>query len=488
MGDRRNGRLDGAWLEFTGAELRELAAGAPERLVELVLALQGQVRELRQQLQDLQERLAKNSSNSNKPPGSDGLGKAPAPKNLRAKTDRPAGGQPGHPGHTLQRTPTPDRTVTHGLTFCPCGRCAGASLARQPVIGYEKRQVFDLPPVRLEVTEHRAEIKRCPVSGCEVRAPFPKPVVAPVQYGPQFRALLVYLNQQQLLPFARIGEFCEDLFGQPLSLATLLDANRDAYAALAGFEAQVKEQLCREPVVCVDESGLRVAGCLHWVHSAGTAELTHYFVHPKRGTEAMDAANILPRITGWMVHDFWKPYLSYEGPHALCNQHLLRELKFLFEEQKQAWAGKMITLLKEFHVLCLAPTAPGADLIEECFRRYHDLIQEARLLHPRREEQAGRAKQSKACNLLERLEDYDQCVLAFLGDPLVPFTNNQAEQDIRMVKVKQKISGCFRTLEGARIFARVRGFCSTARKQGRQLMKSLVEALRGEPFVPAPVP
>ena len=188
-----------------------------------------------------------------------------------------------------------------------------------------------------------------------------------------------------------------------------------------------------------------------------------------------------------MVHDFWKSYLGYEGPHALCNQHLLRELKFLFEEQHQAWAGKLAELLNEFLRLSKADPAPDQKLLEKCFRRYHSLLEEARLQNPRRDKRPGRGKQSKACNLLERLENYDQCVLAFLCDPQVPFTNKQAEQDIRMVKVKQKISGCFRTLAGARIFARVRGFLSTARKQGRQLMKSLVEALRGDPFVPAPV-
>ena len=177
----------------------------------------------------------------------------------------------------------------------------------------------------------------------------------------------------------------------------------------------MEAQLCVEPVVHVDESGLRVEGCLQWVHSAGTAQLTHYFVHPKRGTEAMDAAGILPHVTGWMVHDFWKSYFSYDSPHALCNQHILRELKFLFQEQHQAWAGRLSDLLNEFHAISKADPPPGEKLLEDCFTRYYAVLEEGRILNPRPDKNAGRTKQSKACNLLNRFENYDQCILAFLS-------------------------------------------------------------------------
>jgi transposase len=345
--------------------------------------------------------------------------------------------------------------------------------------------VFELPLLRLEVTEHRAEIKHCPHSGREVRALFPAEISAPAQYGTRFSGLLVYLHEQQHLPFGRLGELCADLFGAPLSLGTLQEANENAFEALAGFEAQVVSALKAAPVIHVDESGLRVEGKLHWIHTACTAALTFYQVHARRGTEAMDAAALLPQREGWVVHDFWAPYFQYDCAHALCCEHLLRELKFLFEEESQPWAGAMMELLWEFHALSKAQPHLSEDLLKECHRRYQALLGEARLLHPRRAKGEKRGKQSKTCNLLDRMEDYDQCILAFLADPDVPFTNNQAERDIRMVKLREKIAGSFRTFKGALIFARIRGFFSTARKQGRNLLESVTEIFQGTPFIPA---
>lgn len=471
---------------MTREQLLELVKAAPETVVDLILALQEQVRALTQEVQQLKERLAQNSTNSNKPPGSDGLSKAPAPKNLRVKSGRKRGGQPGHPGRTLERVENPDFTIVHPITLCSCGQCGGLPLNAQPVLGYEKRQVFDLPPRRLEVTEHRAEIKRCPVSGREVRASFPKEVTAPVQYGSRFNSLLVYLNQQQLLPFERLSQLCEDLFAQPVSLATLVKANETLHEALAGYEAQVVKLLQAAPVVNFDESGVRVAGKLHWLHTASTAQLTFYSVHAKRGAEAMTHADILSHFQGWAVHDFWGPYLLFVCAHAFCNAHLLRELKFLSEEQQMTWAAEMMELLLEF--LTLSKTGPrlSESQIASAHERYNSVLETARLLHPRPLAGAPRLKQTKAVNLLNRLEDYEHCILAFLSNPEVPFTNNQAEQDIRMIKVRQKISGCFRTSKGASIFARIRGFVSTARKQGKSILDSLTEAFSGSPFIPEP--
>lgn len=479
-------------VEFTREQLLGLVKTAPEAVVDLVLVLQeqvrvlqGQVSELKQEVRELKERLSLNSRNSNKPPGSDGLSKpSSTPKNLREKSGRKRGGQPGHPGSTLEQVEKPDRIVTHRIQRCRCGACKGVSLAGEPVIGYEKRQVFELPPMALEVTEHQAEIKRCPHSGREVRALFPEEVNAPAQYGTRFQGLFVYLSQQQLLPFDRLGQLCRDLFGQPLSLATLQAANHSAYTTLEPFEAQVKSALQNAPVLHVDESGLRVEGRLQWIHSASTKELTFYSVHPRRGVEAMNAADLLPKFEAWVVHDFWAPYFQYDCAHALCNQHLLRELKFLFEEQEQPWAGQMMELLREFHALSKEEPKLDDVLVEKCHRRYLALLKKARLLHPRRNEGDRRGKQSKAANLLDRLEDYEHCILAFLSNPEVPFTNNQAEQDIRMVKLKQKISGSFRTFHGAQVFARIRGFFSTARKQGHNLLESVTQALQGNPFIP----
>jgi transposase len=464
-------------------KLLRQARRQPEVVVDQLLALEQQVQDLRAKVRQLEDRQALNSSNSSQPPASDGLTKPP-PRSLRQKTGRKPGGQPGHPGHTLEPVKKPDQVTVHPLHRCPCGHCGAVSLADQPVLDYERRQVFDLPPLRLAVTEHQAEIKRCPRSGLLVKAAFPAGVEASVQYGPHFRGFTLYLFNQQLLPFDRLRQTCLDLFAQPLSLGTLTQTNGRAYQTLDPVEAAVIRALIQASVVNVDESGLRVAGRLHWLHVACTPDLTFYGVHGKRGTEAMDALGVLPHCRHWLVHDHWKPYYKYDALHALCNQHLLRELKFLAEEHRQAWA----TQLSQFLLECKEDPLTQLGLDETPFKRAHArykaILRQGRRTHPRRQPGQGRTRQSKAANLLDRLEDYDLSVLAFLIDPNVPFTNNQGEQDIRMIKVKQKISGCFRTLLGAQVFARIRSYLSTCRKQGRNLWEACYQLVIGQPFMP----
>jgi transposase len=459
------------------AELLTQARRKPEDIVERVLALEERVREL-------EGRIAKNSANSSKPPSSDGLQK-PAPRSLRQKSGRKPGGQPGHPGRTLLPVETPDHIEVHTLHTCPCGHCGGVSLHDAPALDYERRQVFDLPPLRLEVTEHRCEIKRCPISGREVRAEFPADVEAPVQYGPHFRGLLLYLFNQQILPFDRLRQTCADLFGQNISLGTLSTINARAYEVLAPVETAIIQALTQAPAVHADESGLRVKGKLHWLHVVSTPFLTFYGVHGNRGAEAMDALGVLAHCKAWLIHDFWKPYLKYDALHALCNQHLLRELKFLFEQCGELWADKLSRFLLDWKSDPRARDGLEEDVFDQAHLQYQCILAEGRRKHPRRKPGEGRAKQDKATNLLDRLEDYDHCVLAFLLDPNVPFTNNQGEQDIRMIKVKQKVSGCFRTLEGAQCFARIRGYLSTCRKQGFILWDACFQAANGTPFMPA---
>lgn len=457
-------------------------------LLTLLCALQKRVRQLERELSDcqgqfkkLQGRLALNSRNSSQPPSSDGLAKAPAPISLRQKTGRRAGGQPGHPGRTLLVIETPDHVRLHALERCPCGLCSGRSLRHQPVIGHEKRQVFELPEKLLEVTEHRAEIKVCPVSGRNVRASFPEAVSAPAQYGPRFRSAMVYLSFYQMVPHERLTQLSEDLFGQPLSEATVVSAGQRTERNLAVFEQTVRELLVQAPVVHVDETGFRVAGQLHWLHAASTTRLTFYGVHPKRGTQAMDDLDLIPRCRGWLVHDHFKPYFTYrECLHALCNQHHLRELRFLHEEQGQAWAGELSRFLRHWNQQVPEGHALSKKAFQRVHRQYRALLAKGRRLNPR---QPSRA-QSKAANLLTRLEDYDLSVLAFLLDPEVPFTNNTSERDMRMAKVRQKISGCFRTFEGARVFARVRSYISTCRKQKQNILQALCDAFLGKPFMP----
>jgi transposase len=468
---------------LTAKKLGRLARRA---LVELILAFQDRVAQLEQRLKGLEGRLAQNSSNSHHPPSSDGL-KKPRPKSLRTRSGRKPGGQPGHSGQTLRRVKQPDQVQIHELAVCP--QCGGRGLNREPVLDYESRQVFDLPPRSLEVTDHRAEIKCCPHCAAQVRAEFPAGVGAPVQYGPRFQSLMVYLNQQQLLPYERLAQLCEDLFGQPLSAGTLVAANERAFAQLEPFAQVLVQQVPQAPVVHLDESGLRVAGALHWLHVASTAELTFYGVHPKRGTEAMDAFGIIGACRQWMVHDHWKPYFSYsECLHALCNEHLLRELKFLWEEEHQVWARQMSDLLLQLHRRRQQHGEFNERQFKRAWQRYRNVVRRGRYRHPRLAPGQGRSAQSKAANLLDRLEDFDWSILAFLWDGRVPFTNNQAEQDIRMIKVRQKISGCFRTLRGAQIFCRIRSYLSTCRKQGRNLWQALQRAVSGAPFIPSAPP
>ena len=457
-------------------ELLHQARTQPEALVDHCLHWEQQVAALR-------DRLAQTSRNSHQPPASDGLAKPP-PRSLRRKTGRKPGGQPGHPGHTLAPVKKPDHLKVHPLHRCPCGQCGGVGLQGQPVLDYERRQVFDLPPLKLEVTEHQAEIKQCPVSGRRVRATFPPGLEAPVQYGPHFRGLTLYLFNQQLLPFERLRQTCLDLFGQPLSLGTLTQTHQRACQTLDPVEAAIMRALIQAPAVNADESGLRVAGRLHWLHVACTPQLTFYGVHGQRGTEAMDALGVLPHCRGWLVHDHWKPYYKYEALHALCNQHLLRELKFLAEEHHQAWAAQLSRFLLDWKDHPLTQRGLDEAPFKGAHARYQASLRQGRRDHPRRQPGQGRTQQGQAANLLDRLEDYDLCVLAFLVDPTVPFTNNQGEQDIRLIKVKQKISGCFRTLMGARTFARIRSYLSTCRKQGRNLWEACHQLVIGQPFMP----
>jgi len=457
------------------------------RLRRQLHALQQRVRGLERQVKDLKARLALNSTNSSRPPASDGLAKAaPKPKSLRTRTGRRPGGQPGHPGRTLQPVPRPDQVRVHKLERCPCGACRRHSLAAEPVLDYEKRQVFELPQKPLEVTEHQAEIKRCPVSGRLVTAAFPEGVTAPAQYGPRFKAQMVYFNDEHFIPYQRLSRICQDLYGQPLSEATIAAANQRTYEHLAPFEQQVVQLLPQAPLNHCDESGLRVAKALYWLHVVSNPQLTFYGVHPKRGTEAMNDLGILPRCTHWIIHDHWKPYFAYhQCRHALCNEHHLRELKLLHEEYQEGWAQQMSAFLLD----CLERRQRHGVLSERQFKqvhaRYRAILRQGRRRHPRR---AGRQAQSKAANLLDRLEDFDLNVLAFTIFEEVPFTNNGAERDIRMEKTRQKVSGCFRTLHGARVFARIRSYISTCRKQARNILDELQNAVVGNPFIPSAPP
>jgi transposase len=447
---------------------------------------------LAERIQKLEDQLAKNSSNSGKPPSSDGYNQ-PAPRSLRKRTRRKSGGQSGHTGTSLKAVEKPDHIELHRVKEC---QYCGHSLKRRKAVGHETRQVFDIPKVQIQVTEHRVEIKDCPCCGKESRALFPSEASRAVQYGREIKAQMSYLNVEQHIPLERSCDLLEEFYGHRPSEGTIVTTCAEAAQKVAKSNEAVKEHLVKhEKVAHFDETGMMINGTLNWLHTASTLRLTHYAIHPKRGSIAMNDINILPRFKGRAVHDDLASYFQYELEHGLCNAHHLRTLIFLEEQYPQKWIEPLKDLLLKIKKkietakenLQTALSVRQRNLFNQA---YDQLIAQGLRANPppnaknRKPGQRGKLKQLPARNLLVRLREHKQAVLAFMYDFNVPFDNNQAERDLRMMKVKQKVSGGFRSTSGAQNFCQIRGYLSTARKNGVKALSALRSAFANQPFLP----
>jgi len=491
------------YLDLAPEEIAALTVQAPPAVVALLHALRDHVAEQAQTLaaqaqtiatltarvHQLEDQLHRTSHNSHQPPASDGFNKQP--RSLRTRSGKPSGGQPGHPGHTLTLTDDPDHVVRHRPRHCAA---CGTALTDQPAAACQRRQVVDLPPLTLQTIEHQLESVGCPACGHVTAAVGPAAASAPIQYGPHLQALVVLLRAYQLLPSARTQELLSDLLGSAPSAGPLDTMLTTAATTLEPVVAQIGAGVAAAAVAHFDESGCYVEDKRYWLHVAATARLTYYRVHPQRGQAGSAAAGVLPAFTGIAVHDSYAPYWTYGCGHALCNAHILRELAGVAERGGQAWATQVADLLREMlaateHARAAPATVVPAGAVGEYEQRYRALVTTGLAANPVRErgpEQArGRVKQSAATNLLLRLRDHEAEVVRFLHDGRVPFDNNQAERDIRMVKMQQKIAGRFRTTAGAETFCCIRSYISTLRKQGLHIFTALQQVFQGAPLMPA---
>jgi transposase len=466
---------------------------AIDALHEQVKDLEGVIVSQQERIKTLEGQVAKDSHNSSLPPSSDRFLRAP--KSLRQPSGKKPGGQKGHRGHHLRQFKTPDEILIHPVTRCE--HCQH-DLRAQPADVPERRQVIDLPAKRLWVREHRVEEKQCPACYHLTRARFPVGVSAPAQYGTGIQTLATYLVAGQAVPYARVSQFLQELLGIQLSAGSIASFVKTCHQQLTEIEPQLKAALVKVPVIHQDETGMRVGKEGWWVHVCSTDRLTYYAAHRSRGRAALDAIGIAPQFRGTSVHDALQSYQGYSFTQALCNVHHLRELTFIEEELGQAWAGAMKVLLLEMkaeveHAKAAGKTELDLFLLAHLLSRYDELLAEGYRANPppgapRKSAQGkrlpGRAKQNPARNLLDRFSQRKWEVLRFLHDFAVPFDNNQAERDLRMIKVQQKISGCFRTELGIMMFCRIRSYLSTLRKRGSALFSALDHTFSGTPILP----
>jgi transposase len=458
-----------------------------DELAALVVRQAEQIEQLRAEVAELRRQLGQDSRNSSRPPSSDSPFTKPAPRSLRRKSGRKPGGQPGHPGSTLALVDNPTKRRRHEPGAC--SGC-GADLADTPEVGMERRQVFDLPPMTVQVTEHQLIARRCPC-GATTCGSAPEGVTAPVQYGPGVTAVILYLYVGQFLSKKRTAQALAELFGTPVGEGTVAAMTQRAADGLGEFLTQVTDRIAGSEVAGFDETGLRVAGKLHWVHCARTGKYTLITCHPRRGTKGIDDAGVLGRFRGVAVHDAWAPYDTYTGvEHQLCCAHALRELAGVTDaappDAGWCWATQAADALVAMQRLVAEAIGAGADavdpqVLDEQVRLYRSAAQIGITQTAARSDAVMKKHHALARRLLDRQDDY----LRFTTDWRVPADNNGSERDIRMIKLRQKVSGCLRSLTGAKQFCAIRSYLSTAAKHGRRFFDALVMLAEGRPWLPA---
>ncbi len=463
-------------------------------LVDKINEIDQIVKEQQIEINKLKAIIVKNSRNSSKPPSTDGFKDKPNPKSQRKQTGKKVGGQKGHKGFNLRQSDNPDKIVLNKVM--KCSHCQ-KNLRNRKLLKIEKRQVVNIT-INTTYTEYQSEQKKCSC-GSITKADFPKGLNSPIQYGESVKSICNYLSTYQLLPYKRLQELFCDIFELPISPGTLVNMNMELGSVLKQeWEDKLKQQLLTKKVLHFDETGFRLFGKRYWLHSTSSKNLTLYQFHKKRGSIAMDEIGILPIYQGIAVHDFWKSYFKYDSIfHVLCNAHHIRELTFLHEQLHQYWAKEMIDLLIEIK--------EKRDMImmsEKCFssvdlKKFNDKYDEILKIGftanpikilPTLPKKRGRPKKGKVINLLDRFRNHKESILAFMNDWDIPFDNNQAERDIRMMKVQQKISGTFRSERCIEMFCRIRSYISTAKKNDHNILKSIVDALQGAPYIPRIIP
>lgn len=477
---------------LTREAILELCQTNPEGIVTLLLTLQESNEQLAQRVKKLEDQLNKDSRNSHKPPSSDGVRKRRSkPKPNKSKVKKCVGGQLGHQGQTLKMTEKPSEIVRHEPAQCQgCG--TKLDLMGGTVVG--RRQEVDIPEPKLLITEHQAIEKRCPCCEMDNRGQLPQHLKGNVQYGGRLRALTVYMMSYQLLPYQRTTELLNVLYGLTISTGTLYRMLQDGYNLLGDAEARLKQAIQQAEVVHVDETGHRVSGQTNWLHVSSTPLMTYYNSHEARGKRAHEAAGILPAYRGVAVHDFYRPYLGYACKHGLCNAHLLRDLQgVLDDDPTQRWAKQLQHyLITAKRMVDKAHSRNATALPTEVLRRleslYDQVVARAAAINPKPPPSGkpGPTAQSKTRNLIDRLLNYKEAILRFIFDFKVPFDNNLAERDLRMVKVQQKISNCFRSQQGVNFFCRLRGYISTLQKQKLDIFAVLTRVFQGDVLVPLP--